>query len=506
MASTSTSPIDLTLEESTIDPKSPLPSFLEIILLERASHSARNVLKSIIEALSSHIAHYLREQRARSIGREVTGGIGGSIVFIREIQRNITLIIARIISKLCNVYKLELQFILTYFIEKHVFMTSGFDAAASESLFNFKRSRVYKGNNNYTATYQKQNETQTIRIEPMKKSDMIKASLLLAIIPYMTEKAKEIYEIEKERRRQQQQQQENYNYNNRNNRFNHDNRHPSSSLRIMKKKIRSFVFYIYPFLHLSTEGINTAYYFAYMIGKSVYYDPCLHLLGQVVRRCTIEDLEEKKQNQNSNNRSSNINSDSRIGEEEKSQSLIFNSDATSSSNSKSLGILKSSAATGLCVALCVGWMGQLRRELRRRRRRRLFAREEGLHNNAMNTITGTTTTNTDNHSSSSSRSELGSNFNRSRQDGDHITNNHNVIPPPLPPVITNGSNVNKDPSLCPLCGQTRVNPVASSSGFVFCYRCITMYIRENGQKCPVTGMQCTESQLVRIYESTNSVG
>lgn len=57
-----------------------------------------------------------------------------------------------------------------------------------------------------------------------------------------------------------------------------------------------------------------------------------------------------------------------------------------------------------------------------------------------------------------------------------------------------------DPRLCPICTSSRINPAASSSGFVFCYRCIADKVDEK-PSCPVTGLPCAPSQIRRIVES-----
>ncbi|KAM4598558.1 peroxisome assembly protein 12 isoform 1-T3 [Polymixia lowei] len=52
---------------------------------------------------------------------------------------------------------------------------------------------------------------------------------------------------------------------------------------------------------------------------------------------------------------------------------------------------------------------------------------------------------------------------------------------------------------CPLCHRPRTNEtVLSTSGFVFCYPCIYMYVKAN-QRCPVTGYPTELQHLVKIY-------
>jgi hypothetical protein len=56
-----------------------------------------------------------------------------------------------------------------------------------------------------------------------------------------------------------------------------------------------------------------------------------------------------------------------------------------------------------------------------------------------------------------------------------------------------------DQTLCPLCNEPRVHPTASSSGCVFCYKCIFEYVDQN-KRCPVTSLPCMVSQIRRIFD------
>ncbi|XP_042249908.1 peroxisome assembly protein 12 [Thunnus maccoyii] len=56
-----------------------------------------------------------------------------------------------------------------------------------------------------------------------------------------------------------------------------------------------------------------------------------------------------------------------------------------------------------------------------------------------------------------------------------------------------------DSSNCPLCQRLRTNAtVLSTSGFVFCYRCIYTYVKAN-RRCPVTGYPTELQHLIKIY-------
>ena len=71
-----------------------------------------------------------------------------------------------------------------------------------------------------------------------------------------------------------------------------------------------------------------------------------------------------------------------------------------------------------------------------------------------------------------------------------------TIPPP-PPISMRVMLPND--SRCPLCLGIRTDPTASSSGHVFCGTCIRSHVQRFGS-CPVTGVVCEESRLVKLYE------
>ncbi|XP_026203062.1 peroxisome assembly protein 12 [Anabas testudineus] len=90
------------------------------------------------------------------------------------------------------------------------------------------------------------------------------------------------------------------------------------------------------------------------------------------------------------------------------------------------------------------------------------------------------------------------------------------LPAPPPPLHlqeeqrcqdsrTMSANHNKETLLgsdsrnCPLCWRPRTNAtVLSTSGYVFCYRCIYVYVKAN-RRCPVTGYPTELQHLIKIY-------
>lgn len=83
------------------------------------------------------------------------------------------------------------------------------------------------------------------------------------------------------------------------------------------------------------------------------------------------------------------------------------------------------------------------------------------------------------------------------------------LPAPPPPLHLQSSadhsedtrrgSSSPDTTNCPLCRRLIANPtVLSTSGFVFCYRCLYMYVKAN-RRCPVTGYPTELQHLIKIY-------
>lgn len=80
------------------------------------------------------------------------------------------------------------------------------------------------------------------------------------------------------------------------------------------------------------------------------------------------------------------------------------------------------------------------------------------------------------------------------------------LPAPPPPLHLwrreqGGGDGRPGPDLrsCPLCHRTRSNAaVLSTSGFVFCYRCIYTYVKAN-RRCPLSGFPSEPQHLIKIY-------
>ena len=74
-------------------------------------------------------------------------------------------------------------------------------------------------------------------------------------------------------------------------------------------------------------------------------------------------------------------------------------------------------------------------------------------------------------------------------------------PPPSEPTVGRGCIVppKDDPTICPLCRQIRQAPAASTGGYVYCFTCLINAL-EAREVCPVTGIPCRVTDVIRIYE------
>lgn len=398
--------IDLTknllAEEVTIDPSSPFPSFLEMKLVRETTIAGEKAIRTSIAAA---IDHFNKIERTSRLG---------------SIKQRIATLLAHSLAR----YQSEIEMMINYFILRRSLLSNS-NSTLSETMYGLKRSRV----------------SRDLSVVNLQEIDGVRAALLLCVGPYMKSRLDKYYE----RNRDQYGTLEALTVEQR------TNSEPSRF-----KQFRSLFIYLYPFLHMSHNGIQLAYQFAFLIGKSSYFDVSQHFLGQIVRRVTLADI-----NTAQNSQASAV----KPFAEQIPETVLLR--------------IKKAAAIGVTSALLVGWIGKFRQEMRRNRTRWIINRDAG------------------------------SGFEGQDRSSDMAGNSSSEVVIPPPPLPSSGKyfqdsvKPNSDPRLCPLCLQKRVNPAASSSGYVFCYKCLVVYLREKGLKCPIVGMRCEESQIVRLYEPTD---
>lgn len=251
---------------------------------------------------------------------------------------------------------------------------------------------------------------------------------------------------------------------------------------------------------MTREGATFAYQFGYLLGLTRFWSPSLHALGMMVRRVTSKDMQIRRSHNAKTSGGKRQSIQPQRNDVHRSETTAASSTSDSAENSVASrhGISPPSMDTelrkavgaiviGASCAILVKWHSVFQRGLRARRRRWIA-------------------------SGDSEGSELPEfTEERRRQNGDVAATTASEpaipVPPPFPPAVlpsfAEGNNDGLDDKWrCPLCREPRINPAASTSGYVFCYRCLMLHLRNVGEHCPVTGRECPTSRVVRIYEPT----
>ena len=357
----------LLAEEVTMDHLSPLPSFLEMKMMEEAGASAERGMKLLLEYV---------ERRASEIQSP------------RWRVR-----IARFVEYVVKKYGAELRLVLVYLLHRRC-LQSNACAPFAESLYGGRRAKLGPAGEN--------GQRSVLTLTDMDKTRLV---LFLALGPYIQERLDQLYQ-----------------------RFRQQSTNGRNGTSPAWAKLRAFFVAAYPYLHMTKEGTILVYQWLFLLGKSLHFDPVSHLLGQVVRRTTLADSPQAKDD---------------------------NASTESCSVQPTMDPLRKAMMIGLSSTFVLGWLRQFRNLLRDKQQQ--------------------------------SASEM-------------------PPPAPLPVKLDTKTRVkpplSTNPSHCPLCRQPRINPAAATSGYVFCHRCIVMFVREYG-KCPVTGTKCPESRILRIYEPSD---
>ena len=285
---------------------------------------------------------------------------------------------------------------------------------------------------------------------------------------------------------------------------------------------------VYPYLSMTTEGASLAYQFLYLAGMTGYYSPSMHVLGVLTRRITRADLQHQQQHhhqqgkqhvqQQSRARSaaklSHSHANGTVPPADSSVRGMMESGSKSSPVPSGIGTavmsslqsgkadhvvraIRTAIIVGGSTLLVTGWVAHFREELRQRRRRWIAGED------------GTTDHDSENLQQRQQRLQGRQGVNTIGANRNIWTEQSNPIPPPHPPTLLDESEseyvrrgLPTDTSSCPICHRRRVNPAASTSGHVFCYRCLVMHLRSHGERCPLTGMHCPESRVIRLFEPT----
>ena len=548
---------EMLTEETMINPHTPLPSFLEMCLIDSTTASGQAALSSSLEAIVSFLSP-LQTQTPQQTSTN------SSINVITRIKHSLAKFLSR--------YNLEIQALITYFMEKQCLISNATGTGGGtigESVYGAMRSKVvpviHIPSTNQSVEQDNKHPQNLMALLPLTQKDCIRSAFFMAFAPYIKNKLEKYYNDLK-----QTNQYEREHRNNDDRDYMYRSTVPSphnffSSNTIfnttMRTKIEKLFYMLYPYLHMTHQGTLYYYQLSYLLGNTIYYSPYLAFLKVMVRRVTTTDrernrLNSKKQNNNNHKmeKKANVNSSSnKLKSNSYNSSSISNaSNITSVSSLSSTPTLSSSLGKNnhngnntniennhshvkshshrhgkkndkhhiadivrstVLITLASVYLGacfmKLRQEQRRiRRRHRILSTRR---NQSRNHTTGgiivednnTIVTNPNNRMNNEAyHSGINRNHNQQHESVHPNPSLSIPVPPPPQPPRPNIQHTQSQIDHCPLCKNEFVNPTASCSGHVFCYRCLVQYLRDVRTECPVTKRYCRESDIIPIYEST----
>ncbi|KAL3808074.1 hypothetical protein ACHAXA_006627 [Cyclostephanos tholiformis] len=486
----------LLTEESTVDPLSQLPSFLELIFVDVARDSGRKALSAAwgvgVAWLEGATMQLRRMERlADRVATSSTNSSGGLAFRLLGISRALAAARVRFLRRLCHLLlgvarKLgpELQTLIMFAIDYNcMHYLSG--STACEMMYGLKRSKIVGAYARHPSSEietsrsvdnQRGDLTSDVHyqraVTELKKFDKTLSAVLAALLPYCKERCDRFYKVWTE--------QSNGSLSYRlpvNTRMDQSGTYTYS----MKKFVQ-----LYPYFHMVHEGSIFLYQYAYLMGYSAYWSFSLHAMGVILRRITVADIQHQQQQKQilpEQNLQSILESDVFPSQQSMQASPLHTHrshfDAAKSTLQTTITIPRLFRGAVLCsisYTLLSGWYSYFQRELQLRRRRWIAGDEDD---------------------STSRRQDLGMNDSRR-------TTKLPIPPPPMPPNLIEGIVQSNDKWSCPICQEPRINPTASTSGYVYCYKCLVSHIRNVGDYCPMTGTPCWEDGVVRLFEPSAS--
>ena len=493
----------LLTEECTIDPLSHLPSFLELTFVDVARNSGRKALSAAwgvgiawlegvlerLRQLESRLVDRIRFLNRMRLHQDEDRSAGIRLLSaIRAFTTRLARLRARVLRRLCHMFLKtaktmgpEIQALIMFAIDYNC-MHYLAGATACEMVYGLKRSKIVRTPStpvprNSVKSPQLANESpliaQNLTVTPnvqtvaeLTKFDKTCSALLVTLLPYWKERCDRYYNEWKEQESNSPSSSPAYHYIPSN-----SNTIQTTNLERSKEKILQ----LYPYAHLVHEGSIFLYQFAYLLGYTPYWSFSLHALGVMLRRMTVADVkQQQKQQQIQSQAKKGTHPTQKSTQAPPPRQLRTNANNAPMWQSKLTipQLLRGAVLFSVSYTLLSGWYSHFQRQLRLRRRRWIAGDEETQENVG---------------ESQRRRTQLP------------------IPPPPMPPNLLNKSDSDiMEKWSCPICKEPRINPTASTSGYVFCYKCLVMHLRQKGEFCPVTGMPCRESRVVRLYEPTAS--
>lgn len=468
----------LLTEECTIDPLSHLPSFLELTFVDVARSSSRKALAAawgVGVAWLEGTLERLRRLEGRLSGERSNGEHSPSRFRLLRVVRALIVqlgrVRVRVLRRLCHAFLgtaktlgPELQALVMYAIDYNcVHYLAG--ATGCEMVYGLKRSKIVKVPRRMHTTKMMQSEASEgqSRVTELSKFEKTCSALFATLLPYCKDRCDRTYSEWKEQQS-----------------IGGPVYRTSSRNRIAIENSKLKILQIYPYFHMVHEGSIFLYQFAYLMGYTHYWSFSLHTLGVMLRRMTVADVQQQQQK--------HLQTQQQLKGQPKGGGLPSPQTTQLQPQTKRIPfptnisvpqLLRGALFFSVSYALLSGWYSHFQRQLRLRRRRWIAGDESPWQAHEGET----------NDEGESGRRN-------------HLPN----PPPPMPPNMLDEDNLIMDKWSCPICKEPRINPTASTSGYVFCYKCLVMHLREKGEYCPMTGMHCPENRVVRLYEPTASRG
>ena len=204
---------------------------------------------------------------------------------------------------------------------------------------------------------------------------------------------------------------------------------------------------LYPFIIRALDASDLFCRWRFLLGRSFFFDLKSLCLGQIVRRVTLED--------------------NGAIQPVASMSSMPDTNKLNASLQKSVLYL-------LTASIAFSWLTQIRATWHNYQRHLELRQQQTSEEDARNEDLEVRRT-----------QRLGS--------------TRGQVPPPPHSLVADLGENEESRRICPLCRRLRMQPAASISGYVFCFPCLSAFVKEHGT-CPVTGRDCPESRIIRLFE------
>ena len=241
----------LLAEEWTIDPRSTLPSFLEMTMIEESRRSGWLLIKSALAQIQPRLDRWVQSVENLSPGER-----SASRLHQLCSRSGIPKVVRFVSENFITPYGPEIRFLFFYWLERRSLLSSS-AATVTEALYGGKRVKVVDPK----ATGMDQT-TRQAKLASMSKQDGIRLALLLALGRYLTERGEWMYQQLAGNQ--------------------------AVAFRVPSRFQKLFRF-VYPFLYTSAKGLNLIQRWKYLFGQSVFFDPFSQWLNLVVRRVVAAD-------------------------------------------------------------------------------------------------------------------------------------------------------------------------------------------------------------------------